>query len=223
MRETPTSSNHDSHCIRVQKVYDWVVKQAHFQLYVKAENIEWVCLNNVNDFSQLGQDVDITCFITDENGNGRDPLGEHSILCEEIPQVGGRKDVTATFPNGSRVTLQKVKLFKRGYLVVEAIDRRGNSCKSEPISFQFEEAFLLCAPPGTIVDCHISYFDCTASIQWDSNKKLQNISIAIDLCQEVQMEAMAKILLKGELKIVKKELIEKEIIKKEEEEEEEEE
>lgn len=217
------NSSHATHCIRVNKVYDWVARQVHIPLNVKAENLQMACSMELKEFSQLGEDVEINCFLADENGNRLNPKKEGSISCQEIMQAGGRKNVTATFPNGNRVILQKVKLFKRGYVVVEANDKKGNRCQTEPIPFHFEEAFLLCAPPGTFVDCHITYFDCTATIHCDRNKKLQNIFVVIDLCQEVQMEAIAKIALKARLKLIKKqlikEIIEKEFVEKEEQEE----
>lgn len=215
MHETPTGRSPASHCIRVMKVYDWVTKQVHIPLYLEAENVLCAWSDNISNFSQLDQDVQLRCFLSDEHGNGLASVGVNSIFCEEIPQRGGRKNVTVTLQNGSRVILQKVKIANWGFIVLKAIDNQGNACQSLPISFRFDEALLLCAPQGTFVDCHLSYFDCNASFQCNNNNKLQNISIAIDLCQEVQMEAIAKILLRGEVKIIKKQLIEEEIIKKE--------
>lgn len=140
----------------------------------------------------IGGNPRVICFLTDENGYPVDPLAEGSILCREIPQMGRRKNVTISLQNGETITLQKVKVLKKGFVVVE-ISGMDITMKTSPIPFQTVETFFLCAPAGTSVHCEITDFECDARIICDKNQNFQQLDLLISLCQSVQTEAEIKL------------------------------
>ncbi|MDR6999281.1 HYR domain-containing protein [Neobacillus niacini] len=147
----------------------------------------------------------VACFLTDENGNQLDPLAEGSILCREIPQMGGRKNVTMSLPNGQTKRLQKVKVLKKGFVVVEVSG--GNiTMKTLPIPFQAVETFFLCAHAGTSVHCEITDFECEATIICDANQNFQQLDLFISMCQSVQTEAEIIVEIEGKLCEPRKEI-----------------
>ncbi|WP_245712560.1 hypothetical protein [Anaerobacillus alkalilacustris] len=191
-------------CIKVPKVYDWVTRQVDVPVQsFSGENGLTVLdfegpsptpgdfLNPCVELANGGA-LTVHCIITDENGNPVAPLAPNSILCTEIPQIGGRQNVNFDFPNGDTVTLQKVKVLKKGYFVVRVSNARGKSITSVPQPFAVAEKFYLCAPSGTILQCEISEIECDADIICDNNEFIQ-IDVSINMCQNVQTEATVKL------------------------------
>lgn len=146
----------------------------------------------------VGGSARIKCFLSDSNGNRLDPLAEGSILCSEIPQIGGRKDVIVSLPNGKTVTLQKVKVLKKGFIVVE-VSGRNITMLTSPITFQVVETLFLCAPDGTSLHCEITDFECDASIICDVNQNFQQLDLLISICQSIHTEAEIKLEIEGVL------------------------
>lgn len=193
-------------CIKTRKVYDWVTRQVDVPLrsFSNGEleaifpsskcprNHESIC----DFFTSSGmnpQDFTIRCFLSDEDGNRIDPVVDNdALICQEIIQPNGRQPVTVTLPSGDQVTLQKVKVLVKGHVVVQILNANGHVvCESDAIPFATAQTFILCAPEGTTLDCHISFFECDASLICTNN--FSQLDVSITLCLEVQMEADVKI------------------------------
>lgn len=197
-------------CIKVPKVYDWVNRQVDLPL---------ICFSGIEGLRQLAFDCNgatpggvddpclasgnnayqVNCFLSDELGNPVNPDANNAFICQEIIQPKGRQDITATLPTGETVTLQKVKALVKGHVVVETTDLQGNVvCTSDPIPFATAQTFFLCAPEGTRLDCHVSFFECDASIICQ-NGTFQQLDVSITLCLEAQMESTVKLEIAGKL------------------------
>lgn len=193
-------------CIKTRKVYDWVTRkvdvplrsfsngelEAIFPSSKCPRNHESIC----DFFTSSGmnpQDFTIRCFLSDEDGNRIDPVVDNdALICQEIIQPNGRQPVTVTLPSGDQVTLQKVKVLVKGHVVVQILNANGHVvCESDAIPFATAQTFILCAPEGTTLDCHISFFECDASLICTNN--FSQLDVSITLCLEVQMEADVKI------------------------------
>ncbi|GGJ76894.1 hypothetical protein GGR02_002988 [Anoxybacillus voinovskiensis] len=193
-------------CIKTRKVYDWVTRQVDVPLRSFSNNeLETIfpsdkCPRNHESicdfFTSNGMnphDFTIRCFLSDEDGNRIDPVVDNdALICQEIIQPNGRQPVTVTLPSGDEVTLQKVKVLVKGHVVVQILNANGQVvCESNAIPFATAQTFILCAPEGTTLDCHISFFECDASLICTNN--FSQLDVSITLCLEVQMEAEVKI------------------------------
>ncbi|WP_231735262.1 BMQ_0737 family morphogenetic spore coat protein [Gracilibacillus massiliensis] len=126
-----------------------------------------------------------TCFLSDEFGNPLDPFSTESLICEEVKEGKGRKNVPVTLPDGQEVQLQKVIIRKSGFIVVKVSDGL-NTCLSEPISFCKIENVLLCAPEGTEILCKVSDFQCFACINCQGGF-YNSLEVFLDICQDIQV------------------------------------
>ena len=121
------------------------------------------------------------------------------IVCKEIIQPEGRASAEFHLPDGTKVVLQKVKVLKTGFVVVQVKNSQGKTCTSEPIAWSVSEKFFLCAPEGTFLQCEITDFECDANLvckkahHTPHHFELQQLDISINLCQNVQMEAVVKL------------------------------
>lgn len=195
-------------CIKVNKVYDWVTRQVDVPLIafnasdLAAGTIVFDCDSVTpgdDPCAFLGGNYTVECFATDETGTPVDPLAPGAILCQEIPQPDGRASGQFQLPDGSTVTLQKVKVLKKGFVVVRVTNPNGLSCTTGPIPWAVSEKFFLCAPPGTFLQCEITDFECDANLICRASAttpgefEFQQLDISINLCQNVQMEALVKL------------------------------
>ncbi|AMA73265.1 MULTISPECIES: hypothetical protein [Aneurinibacillus] len=193
-------------CIKVPKVFDWVTRQVDVPLISQRGLLTEVFPGCTLPTGITTQDVakfgTVECFLSDEFGKPLDPLDEGSICCVEITQPGGRQDVQVTLPTGEVVTLQKVKVLKKGFVTVvlkvlpTVCEKPIICCVTKP--FQVAEKFFLCAPPGTFLQCHITDFECDAQLIFfpctgtNGTDEFQ-LDISINMCQDIQMEAMVKL------------------------------
>lgn len=203
-------------CIKVPKVYDWVTRQVDVPLISfngedGLEELNFSCPDNVKDPCQLGGELTVECFLSDQWGNRLDPFSDGSILCTEIEQPDGRQNVSVTIPGvQTAVTLQKVKVLKKGFVVVKIKGNYG-TCISDPIEWAVAEKFFLCAPEGTSLQCHITDFECDVNLicmekdngnnnnnNKNNKREFKQLDISINMCQDVQMEALVKIEVTGE-------------------------
>ncbi len=195
-------------CIKVPKVYDWVTRQVDVpvQSFTGDTGLQLLDFEAPNGNNEVldpceyladGGALTVECIITDADGNPVDPLAPHSILCTEIPQIGGRQQANFTLPDGETITLQKVKVLKKGHFVVRVSNALGNYVTSQPQPFAVAEKFYLCAPEGTFLQCEITDFECEANIicgkDADKNPEFRQIDVSINMCQNVQMEATVKL------------------------------
>jgi hypothetical protein len=185
-------------CIHVPKVFDWVTRQVDLPLMSftgdQLNDIDFDC----NGTTPIGNICDtlvgpftVRCFLSNAAGQRLDPNNNNSFFCEEIVQPQGRHQVDVTLPSGQTVTLEKVKVLIKGFVVVSVTDAEGTTCTSEPIPFATAQTFFLCAPEGTVVECHVSFFECDADLI--CTDQFQQLDISITLCVEVQMEANVKL------------------------------
>ncbi len=188
-------------CIKVPKVYDWVTRQVDVpvQSFIGEAGLDTLNFEGptgiiVNPCVELagGGALFVECIITDVNGNPVNPLAPNAILCTEIPQNGGRQNVNFIMPDGETITIQKVKVLKKGYFVVRVFNARGESLTSVAQPFAVTEKFYLCAPAGTFLQCEITDFDCDATIIC-SDTDFTQIDVSINMCQNVQTEAIVKL------------------------------
>ncbi|WP_088103454.1 hypothetical protein [Halalkalibacter urbisdiaboli] len=185
--------SHNKHkvCIKVPKVYDWVTRQIDLPLIsFNGEALDDIfeCVNN-----GITPPEELCEFLAAHPGyTVHCDLLENSILCQEIAQHNGRQQVNVTLPSGETVTLEKVKVLVKGLVQVTIRDNNGNViCRTDDIQFATAQTFFLCAPEGTEVDCHITYFQCDADVICDEN--FQQLDISILICLDVQMEANVKL------------------------------
>jgi hypothetical protein len=201
------SGGQETLCIKVNKVYDWVTRQADvpllsFNVGDLGTNVIFDCptVTGINEdpCAVLGGNLTVECFPTDEDGNPIDPLSPGAILCQEIPQPEGRSSGQFQLPDGTTVILQKVKVLKKGFIVVRVTNPQGESCQTLPIPWAVSEKFFLCAPPGTFLQCEITDFECDANLicrpaASPGTSTFQQLDISINLCQNIQMEALVKL------------------------------
>jgi hypothetical protein len=199
-------SHKENVVIHVPKVYDWVTRQVNVPLISfsgkdlydpefdkdSKKPFRSLC-------EKLVEPVDVTCHLATASGQKIDPTNTDALIIEELSQPRGRQDVDITLPSGETIVLQRVKVLVKGFVVVEAMDAEGTQVGSEPIPFATVQQFFLCAPEGTELDAHISFFDCDADLI--ITDQFQQLDISITLCLEVQMEAKVK--LNVEAKIAK--------------------
>jgi hypothetical protein len=181
-------------CIRTNKVFDWVTRQADVPVIVRG-----AVAGTTNPF---GTDLvcsvpspEVNCFLSDAAGN---PVTLDAIDCREIPQPGGVRENVTVNVNGVAVTLQKVKVAKQGFVTVQVIDPLTRTILgTTTIPWFVAEKFFLCAPPGTTLNCHITDFECDAllvcSTPPSGPSTFQELKISINMCQDIQMEAEVKL------------------------------
>ncbi|WP_078381380.1 BMQ_0737 family morphogenetic spore coat protein [Sutcliffiella halmapala] len=195
-------------CIKARKVYDWVTRQVDVA-------IKPVCNSDLDDLFAWDLDHDkdasiadilcdakvgglsVECFLSDEKGNKINPLANHhhrhhkGLTCKEIEQPNGRPDVEVTLPDGVEVILQRVKVLVKGYVTIHLVNNKGHvvGC-SAPIPFATIQTFLLCAPDGTELDCHVTFFECDSNLI--ATPDYAQLDVTLALCLDIQMEADVK-------------------------------
>jgi hypothetical protein len=185
-------------CINVPKVYDWVTRQVDLPLISftgdQLNDVNFDCDGTTpfgNLCDTLCEPFVVNCFVSNAAGQPVDPLKHGAIFCQEIVQPNGRHQVDVTLPSGETVTLEKVKVLVKGHVVVNVVDAEGTECTSEPIPFATAQTLFLCAPEGTELNCHISFFECDADLI--CTDQFEQLDVSITLCVEVQMEANVKL------------------------------
>ena len=182
-----SGSQAETLCIRTNKVFDWVTRQADVPVMVFT----------TNPFTETtGHGVcsvptpEVNCYLSDVHGN---PVTLADIDCREIPQPGGTRENVVVTVGGVAVTLQKVKVAKQGFVTVQVIDPRTRVILGQTIQpWHVAEKFFLCAPPGTTLNCHVTDFECDALLVCNGTE-FSELKISISMCQDIQMEAEIKL------------------------------
>lgn len=213
-------------CIKARKVYDWVTRQ----IDVSPKNM---CNTDLEDlFVYNGDDHDsaniadllcdkdhkigplaVECYLSDEKGRKIDVLASHhhrhhkGFVCKEIEAPGGRPEVEVEISPGVFVTLQRVKVIIKGYVTVQLVDGNGRvRICSKAIPFATIQSFLLCAPEGTELDCHVTFFECDSNLILTDG--LGQLDVSLTLCLDVQMEADVKLEIEARVCRARDEIIE---------------
>ncbi|MED4125336.1 hypothetical protein P4641_15290 [Halalkalibacterium halodurans] len=181
-------------CIRVPKVFDWVARQVDLPL-ISFDNEELDALFGFDDTTTPAETL--ADFLANFPGfTVQAVLQDQTVICQEIQQTNGRQEISVTLPDGDTVDLEKVKVLLKGLLVVNIFDANGNLLlTSDPIPFATAQTFFLCAPEGTDVFCHMTYFQADAEIILTDD--FEQLDISIVLCLDVQMEALVKLEVEG--------------------------
>lgn len=152
-------------CINTDKVYDWIVNEATFDLTLEDVLVEDVECDNIA-----------------------------SVTCEVDPQpavVLSREDRIFTI-NHKEIELQLVTIQKTFEVTVIVTTTEGTTITLDPISFTRCEQVVLCAPEGTTVtvdytdvDCFVCVFDCDDTGVTPSDASL-DLGVTVRLCQSIQ-------------------------------------
>ncbi|MBU9723622.1 MULTISPECIES: hypothetical protein [Bacillaceae] len=195
-------------CVRVPKVYDWVTRQVDRERqFDSLDRLAFVC-NDIEENDEVDpceflnddEDFIVNIIPTDEDG---DEIDASEIDCRE---VGPRQDI---FVEELGVELQLVKLKLEGFYVVELRNEVTNEvvCVSSPIPFCIPQKFLLCAPEGTEINCHI--FDFFGNgVLCCSNGEFVELAVTKTFCLSVQAEADVKVEIEGRLCKPREDMIE---------------
>ncbi|MGP4038682.1 DUF7948 domain-containing protein [Gracilibacillus sp. D59] len=135
----------------------------------------------------VGDNPTVTCFLTDDQGNLLDP--RLAISCQENRSAGDRENINVQLPTGEEVVLQKVRVSKQGFVVVQLTGNNA-TCLTEPIPFCIVETLILCAPEGTTLNCEVTDVDCHANLVCQ-NGLFQQLTIDLTICQSIQTQAEA--------------------------------
>lgn len=116
-----------------------------------------------------------TCFLADGCCRKADLT---SIVCREI---GQRKEVPVVLPSGEKITFHEITLCKEGCLGVKL----PNGCICV-CAFSQIEKLLLCAPPGTMIQCEVTSFTCRVQTI-TKVKHCLCLELLVDICQSVKV------------------------------------
>ncbi len=103
---------------------------------------------------------DVKCFLSNKEGILHLSHKLPPITCIEVPQIYGRDSLTLTLPDWNTVELQKVKVLKEGFVILQFFYNSDCVFTTEPIIFKAEDKVLLKAPKQTRVDCKVLEADC---------------------------------------------------------------
>ncbi|MDG5789504.1 hypothetical protein QA612_18760 [Evansella sp. AB-P1] len=201
-------------CIKVPKVYDWITHPAEKEFQFTQDDIVFFTEedpdkqtkeNLVNDVCEyfLPADVEVSCqlLLPDPEKRKGKKKKHDDPLCKE---VGERRDF---FDEDLDTTLQIVKIQKQGQFQI-VLEAESNPSKkkpviaplfSEPIDFFKLEKFILCAPEGTDVLCHVYDFDCEGSFICNGDGTEWTIDLLLLICQSIQVEAEVKLEVEGKI------------------------
>ncbi|MFC6600972.1 S-Ena type endospore appendage [Ectobacillus funiculus] len=141
----------------------------------------------------------VKCFLSDCHGHPLYASDSCSFICEEISNK--RKSFQVALPNGKIKRLNKVVVQKKGFITIQLFNKTGNLCKTCTIPFTEIETILLCAPPGTKLECEILSFDCEAYViaPADGCTSFVEIIIVVSICQSIQTKAAVIMEIEGVL------------------------
>ena len=152
-------------CINTEKVYDWVINDATFDITIDAAEIpEGVSNDDIESLS---------CEVVPDTENGIVELG--------------REDREFVI-DGDLITLQLVTLRKNFSVNLFATLSNGNVVQvNGPFDFSRCEQVVLCAPEGTDIDVTFTDVDCfVCDFQCSEGGGLEGIQITVRLCQSIQ-------------------------------------
>ncbi|KSU64379.1 hypothetical protein AS034_00615 [[Bacillus] enclensis] len=166
-KQTPNPNPIGPECIRVTKVYDWVVISDR---YINKVDIPKDCIARIKRCLKRAGQVTATC----EEVLGSRDCEVAACRPAKVPGVEGARIVTLVLS-----TELRIHFFCSGRFI----------CKfTVPVSFTDE--VILCNPPGTEIKCDIFEVDCAVVLS-----RLLDNKVLIDLviCADVQVEAEVKL------------------------------
>jgi hypothetical protein len=158
-------------CMNVDKVYDWIVNEADFDLALAATDI------TVPEGTTCADVATLSCSVT--------PVDDEPVV------VISREDRQYMI-DGATIVLQQVTLSKTFEVVLTATLENGMSFSSEPEEFTRSEQVVLCAPEGTEVEVTFTDLDCFITIEGtcddgvDGTLTYTGTTVTVILCQSIQ-------------------------------------
>lgn len=110
------------------------------------------------EFIQWLSFAEVKCFFSNSEGERQPDCS--SIRCKEMKQYGGRDTIQLTLPDWNTVELQRVKLLKKGYVVLMFYVNGHCIYTTKPILFEGIEQVLITAPEYTDIKCEVLECDC---------------------------------------------------------------
>ncbi|WP_332634772.1 hypothetical protein [Halalkalibacter flavus] len=160
-------------CINTEKVYDWLINEATFNL-----SLDDVDLPEVNGEQLLCEDIEnVTCSV--------EP-GEAVILSREDQSF---------IINGDEqpVELQVVTIQKSFEVTVFVTTTTGQTVSAGTFPFTRREQVVLCAPEGTSVtvnyidvSCFVEQFNCAGTEDEEDEETTIDLGVVVRLCQSIQ-------------------------------------
>ncbi|MGO4886874.1 hypothetical protein ACJ2A9_03870 [Anaerobacillus sp. MEB173] len=157
-------------CISTDKVYDWIVNEATFDI-----------VEDDIDVAGLGLTADNIANVTCE------------VVGVEIEEVEGarvNRDVTI---NGTVITLQEVTLEKTIEFTVTVTLLDGTTITlpvppAAPFAVTRFERVLLCAPEGTTIEGTATDVDCfVTAFDFDAVGDLLDVDLSVRICQDIRV------------------------------------
>ncbi|GAA0454251.1 hypothetical protein [Alkalibacillus silvisoli] len=157
-------------CINTEKVYDWIINEASFDL------------NIINEDLPNG----ITC----------DDFDEDEVTCEVMPAETDPIEILNVedrdfIIDGIEVELQVVTIRKNFFVILTFPTDNGNGDVELELEFSRSEQVVLCAPEGTEIDvtyteldCFVVSFDCEVGDTEEDDTF--DALLSVRLCQSIQ-------------------------------------
>ncbi len=166
-------------CINTEKVYDWVLNEATFDLNVDGLELP---INTVTGAQLECDDIDLNCVTCEVT-----PAEEDSFV------ILDREDQVFIIDE-EEVTLQLVNIRKSFDVIVYAQlipELGGGAIEIGTATFSRCEQVILCAPEGT--DINVSYTDlncfvCAVNCDTGTTTEIDelNVTLTVRLCQSIQ-------------------------------------
>lgn len=169
----PVQGGQEILCINTDKVYDWVINEATFDLNLV--NIALPLDPTGTRYTCDDIDLDtVTCRVTPDPNN---------------PFVIGNRVNENFIVDGEPVTLQRVGITKnfRVSIFVDLVPARGGgTVLVGSQAFSECEQVILCAPDDTEINVSYSDLDCFVCTANCVLSTLTNINVSVRLCQSIQ-------------------------------------
>jgi hypothetical protein len=158
-------------CINTEKVYDWIINEATFDL-----TLDDLDLPEVNGEQLTCDDIEnVTCEV--------EP-GEAVILSREDQDF---------IIDGTQITLQVVTIQKSFEVTIFVTTTTGQTVAVGTFPFTRREQVVLCAPEGTLVtvnytdvDCFVFQFNCAGTEDEEDEETTIDVGVTVRLCQSIQ-------------------------------------
>lgn len=137
------------------------------------------------------------CVISNRDGTPHHSHEFPPITCSEVPQEYGRDSINLTLPDWNSVRLQRVKMMKKGFIVLKFVSNNQCIYTTRPIPFKTVDKVLLIAPKNTKVQCEILEGNCEVVETTMADNSLSfEIKLSITMYQKIM--AVEKVIIEVE-------------------------
>lgn len=173
MQEGILKGSQELLCINTEKVYDWIINEASFDLSLVNISLPRDPSGNLYTCDQIDIDT-VTCTVEPA---AIDPI----VIVDRVDQE--------FIIDGEPVTLQLVNIRKnfRVTIFVDLIPALGGiTVEVGSQEFTQCEQVILCAPEGTDIDVSFTELDCFVCTADCVSTTLTDIMVNVRLCQSIQ-------------------------------------